>query len=100
MNKRQLIQAIIARLTESLQVLEKPARPSRAEATHESSKAENKYDTRGLEASYLARGQSRQITELKLAIADFEKLSGNDRAAGGPVDVGSLVKLSEGKERA
>jgi transcription elongation GreA/GreB family factor len=100
MNKQIVIQAIVAALAAELDVYLKAADASRAEATHESSKAENKYDTRGLEASYLARGQSRQITELKLAISDFEKLAGKGCATGEPVDVGSLVKLSEGKDRA
>ena len=51
MDKRLVIEAIIARLGDDLDVLCKAARASHAEATHESSKAENKYDTRGLEAS-------------------------------------------------
>jgi len=72
MNKRVLIKKIVARLTEELEVYFRAARASRAEATHEQSKAENKYDTRGLEASYLARGQSRQAAEIQDAIAAFE----------------------------
>ncbi len=34
-------------------------------ATHEESKAENQYDTRGLEASYLAGAQSERLAELQ-----------------------------------
>ena len=34
-------------------------------ATNEESKAENKYDTRGLEASYMAQAQSLRVSELK-----------------------------------
>src|SRR5258708_3081192 len=45
MNKARLIKQIVASLTESLGVLEKAARASNAEATHESSKAKSKYDT-------------------------------------------------------
>jgi hypothetical protein len=44
MNKAQLIRQIVISLRESLAVLEKAARASHAEATHESSKAESKYD--------------------------------------------------------
>ncbi|HLH51991.1 MAG TPA: hypothetical protein VKY92_00020 [Verrucomicrobiae bacterium] len=64
MQKAQLLQQIIAILRDSLCVLEKAARASHAEATHESSKAESKYDTRGLEAAYLAGGQARQAKEI------------------------------------
>ncbi len=63
MNKRALIRKIVARLTEELEVCFRAVQASRAEATHEQSKAENKYDTRGLEASYLARGQSKQAAD-------------------------------------
>ncbi|WP_250657209.1 GreA/GreB family elongation factor [Alkalimarinus coralli] len=43
-------------------------------ATNEESKAENKYDTRGLEASYLAEGQSRRAAELEQDITAYENL--------------------------
>jgi hypothetical protein len=61
MNKCALLKKIVAKLTSELEVYFRAAQASRAEATHEQSKAESKYDTRGLEASYLARGQSKQI---------------------------------------
>src|SRR5438034_11355545 len=74
MNKRAIIRKITAKLVSELEIYFRAAQFSRAEATHESSKAENKYDTRGLEASYLARGQSKQAAEIEAAIAEFEKL--------------------------
>ncbi len=93
MNKAHLITRIIARLSESLGLLEKAARASHAEATHESSKAENKYDTRGLEAAYLARGQSRQAKEILDSIKLYESLSTRDFAPRDPVDHSALVEL-------
>ena len=94
MNKRTLIKKIIARLTEELEVYFRAAQASRAEATHEQSKAENKYDTRGLEASYLARGQSRHAAEIQGAIAAFEKLDARKFGTGEPIDVGAFVELA------
>jgi transcription elongation GreA/GreB family factor len=93
MNKRTLIQKIVAKLTEELGVYFRAAMNSRAEATHEQSKADNKYDTRGLEASYLARGQSKQAAELEAAIAEFEKLEARKFAAGEAIAIGALVEL-------
>lgn len=93
MNKRALIKKIVDRLTEELEVYFRAARASRTEATHEQSKAENKYDTRGLEASYLARGQSRQAAEIQGAIAAFEKLDVRAFGEAEPVDVGAFVEL-------
>jgi transcription elongation GreA/GreB family factor len=98
MNKRAIIKKIVARLTEELQVYFRAARFSRAEATHESSKAESKYDTRGLEASYLARGQSKQAAEIEAAIAEFEKLPAKTFGAGEPIGLGALVELETGGE--
>ncbi len=100
MNKRAIIKKITAKLTSELEVYFRAALASRTEATHESSKAENKYDTRGLEASYLARGQSKQVAELQAAIADFEKLSGKPFADGQAIGIGALVELAVGGEQA
>ena len=100
MNKRALIQKIVKRLGVELSVYFRAAQNSRAEATHEQSKAESKYDTRGLEASYLARGQSKQAAELETAIAEFEKLDVRKFAAGDAIDVGALVELEAGGETA
>ena len=93
MNKRALIQKIVAKLTSELEVYFRAAQASRAEATHEQSKAESKYDTRGLEASYLARGQSRQAAELEAAIAEFGKLDARKFDPGEGIGVGALVEL-------
>jgi transcription elongation GreA/GreB family factor len=98
MNKRAVIQKIAAKLVEELGVYFRAAQFSRAEATHESSKAESKYDTRGLEASYLAHGQSKQAAELEAAIAEFEKLAAGKLAVNGSIDIGSLVELETGGE--
>lgn len=93
MNKGQLVKEIIAGLTESLNVLEKAARASHAEATHESSKADNKYDTRGLEAAYLAGGQARQAMEILDALKVYAALPTRDFAATDPIDLTALVEL-------
>jgi len=98
MNKRAIIKKIIARLTDELEIYFRAAQFSRAEATHESSKAESKYDTRGLEASYLARGQSKQAAELEAAIAEFQKLAVRNFGTGEPIDLGALVELEHGGE--
>jgi transcription elongation GreA/GreB family factor len=99
MNKRAILKKIVARLADELETYFRAANASRAEATHESSKAENKYDTRGLEASYLARGQSRQAAEIKSAIAEFEKLPAKKFGADEPVGLGALVEVDQGGER-
>ena len=99
MNKRALIEKIVKQLTSDLEGYLRAARAAHAEATHEQSRAENKYDTRGLEASYLARGQSKQAAEIEAAIEAFGKLDGRAFAPGEPVDLGALVELEGAGER-
>ena len=100
MNKRALIKKILAQLTAELELYFRAANTAHAEATHEQNKAENKYDTRGLEASYLAHGQSKQAQETKVAIAAFEMLDARKFGIGEPIDLGALVELEQQGERA
>jgi transcription elongation GreA/GreB family factor len=97
--KKKLIEAVIEQLRSDLGLYHRAAVAARAEATHEQSKAENKYDTRGLEASYLARGQSRQVAEIELAIEKFEKMEARDFAPGEPIDIGAVVELTNAREK-
>jgi transcription elongation GreA/GreB family factor len=98
-NKRAIIKKITAKLAGELEVYLRAAQFARAEATHEQNKAEHKYDTRGLEASYLARGQSRQAAELEAAIGEFEKLNPRPCADGEAIGLGALVELEHGGEK-
>lgn len=98
MNKRALIRKVVTQLTRELSVYFRAAQNSRAEATHEQNQAESKYDTRGLEAAYLARGQSKQAAELEAAIAEFEKLEVRRFAADERISLGALVELETGGE--
>jgi hypothetical protein len=97
-DKPKLVNAIIEKLRGDLALYHKAADAARFEATHEQSKAEHKYDTRGLEASYLARGQSRQAAEIGLAVENFQKLLLRSFGPADPIDTGALVELQNEKE--
>jgi transcription elongation GreA/GreB family factor len=93
LNKRDLVEKIIAVLAAELEGYMRSARAAHAESTDEQSKAENKYDTRGLEAAYLAKGQSRQAAEVAQAIQQFEALPMREFTPGEPIDLGAVVEL-------
>jgi hypothetical protein len=93
MNKSQLLKEIVAALGESLETLERAARASHDEATHESSRAESKYDTRGLEAAYLAGGQARQAREIMEAMKLYSSLPTRDFAPGDLIDLTAILTL-------
>lgn len=74
MNKHLLHQQVIAQLRTSLENAERALRTAHEAATHEENVAENKYDTLGLEAGYLALGQARRVEEIRAALAAWINL--------------------------
>ncbi len=100
MTKRLVIQKIIETLQSELETYVRAAKFSHAEATAEENRAENKYDTRGLEASYLAAGQANKIVELEESIAAFDALRGRKFNEAEGIDVGALIEISLDGERA
>jgi transcription elongation GreA/GreB family factor len=74
MNKQQVLQRIIEKLEVDLDVAVRAAQTAYETATHEENIAENKYDTLGLEASYLAAGQARRVEEIRQSLALYQSL--------------------------
>ncbi|BCA30236.1 GreA/GreB family elongation factor [Metapseudomonas otitidis] len=74
MDKAHLLRLILDRLADDLQLLQRAAQTAYETATHEENIAENKYDTLGLEASYLATGQARRAAEIRQAVGLYEAL--------------------------
>ncbi len=99
MRKRALVSLLLSRLQAELAAIAEAALATHAEATHEENKAEDKYDTRGLEASYLAHGQSKAADEAALAVAQFQALIVRDFTAAEPVSLGALVGLESKGQR-
>lgn len=99
MNKTALIEKIVADLMARIAAYETAARAAHAEATHEESKAEDKYDTRGLEAGYLAQGQARQMAETAEALADYKRMRPRTFPADEGIDIGALVEVTGPTEK-
>jgi transcription elongation GreA/GreB family factor len=97
-NKTALIQTIAARLRALLSAGTDSARATTAAATDPDSKAENKYDTRNLEASYLARGQAFRVAEAQAALAEFETLTAKTFRPEQAIAEGALVAVQSGGE--
>jgi len=99
MNKSTLQQQIIATLEADREVAKAVLAATHEAATHAESKAENKYDTRGLEAAYLADGQRRRLHEIETALAAYRNLQPGV-SSDGRVRVGALLCLDhDGAER-
>lgn len=74
MRRGDLIRAVRAQFDRDAEALARMLEASRHEATGSESRAENKYDTRAIEASYLAAGQGRRLAELRELQAWAEQL--------------------------
>lgn len=94
--KQALMAELIERLTEALDVSQAAHRAAVEGATHEQAKPENDKDTRGLEQSYLARGQALRIAEQTAQLAALKVLPLRRMSETAPIDMGALVTLSEG----
>lgn len=94
MNKTRIQTLILDRLQADLVIAKDALKASHEAATHAESKAENKYDTRGLEAAYLADGQRRRVHEIETALVAYRNLPVHTQE-GEPIRVGALVSLDQ-----
>lgn len=92
LNKRALINAIVSELREARDKAAQAADAAKATATDSENVAENKYDTLGLEAAYLAHGQSDRILQLEKDIRTFEELQTKES---NKVELGALIELED-----
>jgi hypothetical protein len=93
LRKSAVIAAVRAHLQARYDRIVGAALEARGYATDPGSKAESKYDTRSLEASYLAIGQGEQADELAAALRDFDAFDWPDFPQEGRVALGALVAL-------
>lgn len=97
-DKKKLIEAFCEQLEKDLQVAKSSAAESRDAATNEESKPENQYDTRALEASYLAGAQAHRAKELETQILFFKQVDLKSYAPQDPIGPTALVQIeSEGQ---
>ena len=93
MDKLLLQQQVLERLAEDLLQADQAARAAHETATHEENIAENKYDTLGLEAAYLATGQARRAEAIRQAIAHWQQFRPRPYNASEGIQLGALVCL-------
>ncbi|MEZ4814332.1 MAG: transcription elongation factor GreAB [Bdellovibrionota bacterium] len=92
--KKQLLSKMLENFEAEMNVMAKAAAEAREAATHEESIAEDKYDTRGLEASYLAGAQAKRAAELQLIIHSLQSLELNTFDKDSPISMTALAEVS------
>src|SRR5688500_7983704 len=90
-SKTDVVEALRQALRAELAQLGRVTDMARDEATSAESRPENPYDTRALEASYLAAGQGERLTALRQLAAWAEVLGAEPRDA---VEAGALAQVA------
>lgn len=99
MDKLLLQQQVLERLAQDLLQVEQAARVAHETATHEENVAENKYDTLGLEAAYLATGQARRAEAIRQAMAHWRQFRPGSYDASKGIQLGALVCLVDSGDK-
>lgn len=98
MDKKKLLESMIEQLEKDHVALMEATQATLEAATHEESKPENEYDTRGLEASYLAGAQSKRVSEIEEALSIFKNIKLKDFTKNDPLASTAVAELeSDGK---
>lgn len=98
-DKTHLFNQVLQILEDKLKLLVDAAFEAKEASTNEEAKAENKYDTRGLEASYLASGQARRAKELQEQIYLLNKVQIKDFSESEKVGISAIVTILVDEEQ-
>ncbi len=91
--KKTLLDELLKKNRTELVDLTHAALENKNFATDQEFKAESKYDTRALEASYLASAEAKRVEELKLEIQILEEVDIKVSQRSGEISIGALVEL-------
>jgi len=91
--KEDVIHAFQAQLRSRLESVEQITASARDEATNDETRSEGKYDTRAIEASYLAAGQGQRMAALRQLLVWFDQFNFTDSEV---VGIGALVQIKSG----
>jgi hypothetical protein len=98
-DKQYLLAKITDEIERELNVAIQAVKVAHEDATNEESKPENEYDTRALEASYVARGQAARVAELKEALYDFRKSTLKTFGEDDPITATALIEVATGGKK-
>lgn len=91
--KQKLMDILLFKLDENLSAIVDSALEAKNAATSEESKPENKYDTRGLEASYLAGAQAERTSIMQKEIDQLKRLVLRHFDQDDWIDLTAIVKV-------
>lgn len=98
MKKEDVVKALIYQLEKDLSVLRQAALATYDDATNEETKPENKYDTRALEASYLAGAQAGRVQDVAELLSLCKVLKVRNFAETDAIAIGALVEVESNQK--
>jgi transcription elongation GreA/GreB family factor len=99
-HKKLLLEKLEKSFESDLTALVDSAQSAYEAATHAESKADNKYDTRGLEASYLAGAQAQRAAEIRKLLGICSQITIRPFSEDDEISITALVQLeAEGKKQ-
>ena len=97
--KQDLHKQLRIRLQEFAAQIEQAARAAHEGATHEDAVAKSKYDTHGLELSYLAASQTERLSQLKNQLLAFSKVSVSDQRLATEITQYAVIAWLDNQQR-
>lgn len=94
-----IMELLLEDLDNTYQALVATAHEAKMAATNEESKPENKYDTRGLEASYLAGAQAKRSVELEKAIFSLRSLRLKGFGSSDVIELTALIEVTTDEDQ-
>ncbi len=95
-DKQKILALIIDQLRTDLLISEQAVKIARDTATHVDCLGSSKYETMGLEASYLAQGQGTRLLDIERSLACFKQLTLNEPVT--VIGLSSLIMLNDKQE--
>lgn len=93
--KQEVTKKTLSALEDRVNTLKRANAEAQENTMGAETKSESKYDTRGIEASYLAEGQREQLAQLEIGLEKLKHLISEDEPDN--AILGSLVVLSHDK---
>lgn len=95
MTKDDVILALRSQLEEKITVMKSALADSNESASGDETKSEGKYDTRAIEAAYLAEAQAEQLALAEESLANFKRFDPPDYEITDEIGPGALVEVDQ-----
>ncbi|MDB4537347.1 hypothetical protein N9230_01900 [Akkermansiaceae bacterium] len=92
MTKAEVISILQKQLAEKVGVMKSALAVSNEGSSGDEAKSEGKYDTRAIEAAYLAEAQAEQLTQAEAALDVFQRFEASDYEISDAIGPGALVE--------